>query len=79
MDEQNQAGAPQRYIWPRYVLAGVVLGIALAIIWMAVLVHRVREQREDLIWPTNTVKPIFQSPTQSVTNPPASTNTTPAP
>lgn len=58
MDEQNQAGPPPQYVWPKFVLAGVVLGIVLAVFWMAVLVHRIREQREDMAWPTNTAKPI---------------------
>jgi putative heme-binding domain-containing protein len=68
MDEQNQP--PQRYTWPRYVLAGVVLGIVLAVVWMSVLVRRIREQREDM-W--QTVPP----PTQSVTIPPPPSNSAP--
>jgi hypothetical protein len=56
----------------------VVLGIVLAILWMAVLVHRIRGQREYLAWPTNAAKPAASASAQSVTNPPASTNATPA-
>jgi flagellar biosynthesis/type III secretory pathway M-ring protein FliF/YscJ len=78
MDEQNQPNAPQKYIWPRYVLAGVVLGFVLAFFWMAVLVRRISEQREDMRWPTNTTKPAAQPPVQSATNSPAPTNATPA-
>jgi hypothetical protein len=75
MDEQNQSGTPQKYIWPRFVLAGVVLGIVLAVIWMAVLVHRVREQREFMVWPksTNAAKQMSQ-PTQSPSTAPSGTN-----
>jgi len=76
MDEQNQAGAPQKYTWPKYVLAGVVLGIVLAIIWMAALVHRIRGQREDLVWPTNAAKPAASAP---ASNSVPSTNSTASP
>jgi putative heme-binding domain-containing protein len=51
MDEKNQADRPQRYMWPWFVLGAVVLGLVLAIFWMTVLVRRVREQREDNVWP----------------------------
>jgi len=72
MDEQNQSGTPQKYLWPRFVLSGVILGIVLAIIWMAVLVHRVREQREFMVWPKPTNA--MSQPTQSTTNSPLLTN-----
>ena len=74
MDEQNQSGTPQKYLWPRFVLSGVILGIVLAIIWMAVLVHRISEQREDMTWPTNVTTATSMTSTQSVTNVTASTN-----
>jgi putative heme-binding domain-containing protein len=51
MEEKNQAEPPQRYVWPWFVLGGVVLGVVLAVFWMSVLVHRVREQRETDHWP----------------------------
>ncbi|HWC59240.1 MAG TPA: c-type cytochrome [Verrucomicrobiae bacterium] len=72
--EQNEPEPPQRYVWPRYVLGGVVLGIVLAVFWMAVLVRRIREQRDTTAWPVAT--PL--SPTQSVTVPSAPTNPAPA-
>jgi hypothetical protein len=79
MDEQNQSGPPQQYIWPRYVLGGVILGVVLAIIWMAVLVHRVRGQREYLVWPTNKAEPtVLQGTKSSVINSNAVTNNIPA-
>jgi len=77
MDEQNQAEPPQKYTWPKYVLAGVVLGIVLAIFWMAVLVHRIREQREDMTWPKNPAQSTSQ-PAEAATNSPLSTNAAPA-
>jgi heme/copper-type cytochrome/quinol oxidase subunit 2 len=67
MDERNQAEQPQRYVWPRFVLGALVLAIVLAIVWMSVLVHRVRDQRQDTMWPvTNRSVSIWSTPTQSV-------------
>jgi hypothetical protein len=37
---------PKRnYQWPWFVLAGVLLGIALAILWVGYAVHREKEER----------------------------------
>ena len=36
----------RRYNWPWFVLAGVVLGILLAIIWMSREVERTRRNRD---------------------------------
>jgi len=77
MEEPNQSEPPQKYTWPKYVLAGVVLGVVLAIFWMAVLVRRISEQREDMRWPTNVTKSAGPASAQPATNPPASTNATP--
>jgi hypothetical protein len=76
MDENNQAEPPRRYVWPWFVLGGVILGIVLAVFWMSVLVHRVREQRESDSWPlTNVARAMRLEPTQSVNlRPAASTN-----
>jgi quinoprotein glucose dehydrogenase len=41
----GNAGRP-RYRWPFYLLAAVVLGVVLAVLWMSVLVRRMREQRD---------------------------------
>ncbi len=41
----------RRYTWPWFVLAAVVLGIALAILWVSREVARTRNQRE---WNTPT-------------------------
>ena len=73
MDEPNQSEPPQKYTWPKYVLAGVVLGVVLAIFWMAVLVRRISEQREDMKWPTNT-NAVSAASTLSATNSPTTTN-----
>jgi len=78
MDEQSQSEPPQKYTWPKYVLGGVVLGIVLAIVWMAVLVHRIRGQRDEMAWPTNTVKRNASEQGGPATNPPVLTNAAPA-
>lgn len=46
--ENNPASqqAPQGYRWPRYLLAGVFLALALAILWMSYAVKRTRALRE---------------------------------
>jgi hypothetical protein len=45
MDENEAATSPPHYRWPWFVLAAVILGIALAFLWMSVAVRRIREQR----------------------------------
>ena len=50
MDEQNQPPQRLQYKWPWFVLGAVVLGAALAILWMTVLVRRIHEERENA-WP----------------------------
>lgn len=50
MDEKDEKGPLPRYRWPWFVLGMVVLGFLLAVIWMSVLVHRVRQERGDF-WP----------------------------
>jgi hypothetical protein len=45
MDEQNDSDERPRYRWPWFVLGAVILGFALAILWMSVLVRRIREER----------------------------------
>ena len=78
MDEQSQSEPPRKYTWPKYVLGGVVLGIVLAIVWMAVLVHRIRGQRDEMAWPTNAAKTQATDSTLSASNSPAFTNAGPA-
>ena len=36
----------RRYTWPWFVLAGVVLGIILAVLWMSREIERTRKLRE---------------------------------
>ena len=71
MDEQNSTNPPRRYLWPRFVFGGVALGIVLGIIWMSVLVSRIRNQREFLQWPT-TAQPAVPAanatPSSAITN-----------
>ena len=47
MNEGPTAPEPRpRYKWPWYVLAALLLGLVLAVLWMSVAVRRIREQRE---------------------------------
>jgi len=44
MNESNQN--PRPYKWPWFVLAAVVLGVVLAIVWMSFAVKREKEERD---------------------------------
>lgn len=43
MDDQDEK--PPHYQWPWFVLAGVFLGVVLAIVWMSFAVHREKQER----------------------------------
>jgi bacteriorhodopsin len=43
MNESNES--PRRYKWPWFLLAAVVLFVALAVVWMSFAVHRERQER----------------------------------
>ena len=45
-DLQDEPDGKPRYRWPWFVLAAVVLFIALAIVWMNIAVHRERQERD---------------------------------
>ena len=51
MDNKNETPREPRYVWPWYVLAAFVLGVALAVVWMSNEVQRTREQRETIFLP----------------------------
>ena len=38
--------APPRYTWPWFVLAGLILAILLAVLWMSIEVRRMRQIRD---------------------------------
>ena len=44
MDEPNEN--PRRYKWPWFVLAAVLLFVALTILWMSFAVHREKQERD---------------------------------
>ena len=44
MDEDNQN--PRRYKWPWFVLAAVLLGIVLAVVWVSFAVKKVEQERD---------------------------------
>lgn len=43
MNDQNEN--PRRYKWPWFVLAAVVLFVALTIVWMSLAVSREKQER----------------------------------
>ena len=50
MDKENGT-PPPRYKWPWFVLAAVLLGIALAVLWMSFAVIRLRQMRDTNPFP----------------------------
>lgn len=46
MNEPDENSPKQNYKWPWFVLAAVLLGIVLAIVWMSFAVHREKQQRD---------------------------------
>ncbi len=44
MGDQNEN--PPRYRWPWFVLAAVLLGVVLAIVWMCFAVHQEKQERD---------------------------------
>lgn len=50
MDDPNANPAKPRYRWPRFVLAALVLGAVLVVVWMSVAVRQIRERRESNPW-----------------------------
>jgi hypothetical protein len=46
-NSNNTQGEPKRrYIWPWFLLAAVLLGIALAILWMSYEIKRTKRNRD---------------------------------
>ncbi len=50
MDDNNTDSAAPRYRWPWFVLAAVVLGVLLAVVWMTIEVRRIRQQQSSNPW-----------------------------
>jgi len=46
MSEPNDTPPKRNYKWPWFVLAAVVLFLALAIVWMSYAVHREKQERD---------------------------------
>ena len=44
---QNQPEVPPQYTWPRYLLAAVVVFVALAVLWMSREVTRIKRIQKD--------------------------------
>jgi len=49
--EQKQLPKPG-YLWPWFLLAGVLLGVLLAVIWITAEVRRLKEQRQYDVVPS---------------------------
>jgi hypothetical protein len=55
MNESSDAPGRPPYKWPRFVLAAVVLGAVLAVIWMSFAVRRLREYRNPNLPPSEVI------------------------
>jgi len=44
MGDQNEK-PPRRYKWPWFALAALLLGVALAILWMSFEVRKIKQER----------------------------------
>jgi quinoprotein glucose dehydrogenase len=50
MKEDDANRDKPRYVWPRYILAAVILGIVLFVIWVGVAAKRVHDMRQSNPW-----------------------------
>lgn len=58
MDEdQTSPGGKPRYRWPWFVLALLLLGAALAILWVSIAALHVRAERESTSLPSPVAAP----------------------
>jgi hypothetical protein len=48
MDTQDGSTHRPRYRWPWFLLAAVILGVVLAIVWMTAAIREVQEQRDPM-------------------------------
>jgi hypothetical protein len=46
VNEHDEIPPKRNYKWPWFVLAAVLLGIILAIVWMSFAVHREKQERD---------------------------------
>ena len=46
MNDSRKTEVKQKYQWPWFLAAGVLLGIVLAVIWVAYAAHREKEERD---------------------------------
>jgi putative heme-binding domain-containing protein len=76
MDESLEPGPARRYLWPWFALAGVIVAMLLAFVWMTVAVQKTRRARtaQD---PLATASPTNLAPSTNRT--PATTSTNSAP
>jgi hypothetical protein len=46
VNEPDEIPPKQNYTWPWFVMAAVLLGIILAVLWMSIAVHREKQERD---------------------------------
>jgi hypothetical protein len=46
VSKQDEFPPKRDYKWPRFVLAGALLFVLLAILWMSLAVHREKQERD---------------------------------
>lgn len=63
MSNKAESTPKPRYVWPWFLLAGVLLGVVLAVVFMTAEVRRVREQRQyELPRPVRTNSKLSEAP-----------------
>lgn len=55
--ESSEVAVPRPYLWPKLLLAVVVLGIVLAVVWVSREVDRTRQIRENSLPTAGTNSP----------------------
>jgi hypothetical protein len=56
------ASTPPRHVWPWFVLAALILGVVLAVLWMTAELRRAKERRAYVIPDSGTNSPPASSP-----------------
>jgi hypothetical protein len=46
VSKQDESQKKRNYKWPQFVLAGALLFVLLAILWMSIAVHREKQERD---------------------------------
>jgi hypothetical protein len=54
MSEPDKNSPRQKYLWPWFAAAAVVLAIVLAVVWVAIAAKKVEQQRDFAPMPSST-------------------------